>query len=79
MKTEEKKPAAAEKSVSETKPAEEKEPPALGGSPEKRSSLAGPLKVPAAPSVRRLARELGVSSFDPSREPVPAGEYLREM
>ena len=50
---------AAEKSVTERKPAEEKEPPALGV-PARSEVPSGPLKVPAAPSVRRLARELGV-------------------
>ena len=57
---EEEKPAAAEKSVSERKPAEEKQP----SPPEAATGsevVAGPLEVPAAPSVRRLARELGVS------------------
>ena len=39
---EEKKPAAPQKSVTERKPAEEKELPALGVSPEKRSSLRAP-------------------------------------
>ena len=58
-KTEEKKPAEAEKPVPETKPEEEKQPPAPRVPP--RSEVAsGPLKVPAAPSVRRLARELGI-------------------
>ena len=56
---EEKKPAAAEKSVTERKPAEEKQPPAWS-SPARSEVPSGPLKVPAAPSVRRLARELGV-------------------
>ena len=58
-KTEEKKPAEAEKPVPETKPEEEKQSPAPRVPP--RSEVAsGPLKVPAAPSVRRLARELGI-------------------
>ena len=59
-KTEEKKPAEAEKPVPETKPAEEKQlsPPRV---PARSEVVSGPLKVPAAPSVRRLARELGVS------------------
>ena len=56
----EEKPAAAEKPVPKTKPAEEKQPSPPGVPP--RSEVAsGPLEVPAAPSVRRLARELGVS------------------
>ena len=56
----EEKPAAAEKPVPKTKPAEEKQPspPAV---PTGSEAVAGPLEVPAAPSVRRLARELGVS------------------
>ena len=55
----EEKPAAAEKPVPKTKPAEEKQPspPAV---PTGSEAVAGPLEVPAAPSVRRLARELGV-------------------
>ena len=55
----EEKPAAAEKPVPKTKPAEEKQPspPAV---PTGSEAAAGPLEVPAAPSVRRLARELGV-------------------
>ena len=58
-KTEEEKPAAAEKPVPKTKPAEEKQP-SPPGVPPRSEVLAGPLEVPAAPSVRRLARELGV-------------------
>ena len=59
-KTEEKKPVAAEKRIQKTKPVEEKQPspPAV---PTGSEAVAGPLDVPAAPSVRRLARELGVS------------------
>ena len=55
----EEKPTAAEKPVTKTKPAEEKQPspPAV---PTGSEAVAGPLEVPAAPSVRRLARELGV-------------------
>ena len=55
----EEKPSAAEKPVSKTKLPEEKQPPppeVSAGS----EAAAGPLEVPAAPSVRRLARELGV-------------------
>ena len=58
-KTEEKKPVAAEKSITKTKPAEEKQP-SPPGVPTRSEAVAGPLEVPAAPSVRRLARELGV-------------------
>ena len=57
---EEEKPAAAEKPVTKTKPAEEKQP-SPPGVPTGSEAVAGPLEVPAAPSVRRLARELGVS------------------
>ena len=58
-KTEEKKPVAAEKRIQKRKPEEEKQPPGPEVAP--RSEVAaGPLGVPAAPSVRRLARELGV-------------------
>ena len=57
---EEKKPAAAEKPVPKTKPPEEKQP-SPPGVPTGSEAVAGPLEVPAAPSVRRLARELGVS------------------
>ena len=55
----EEKPTAAEKPVPKTKPAEEKQPspPAV---PTGSEAVAGSLDVPAAPSVRRLARELGV-------------------
>ena len=55
----EEKPPAAEKPVPKTKTPEEKQPPppeVSAGS----EAAAGPLEVPAAPSVRRLARELGV-------------------
>ena len=55
----EEKPAAAEKPVRKTKPAEEKELPAPEAAP-RSEVVSGPLEVPAAPSVRRLARELGV-------------------
>lgn len=60
--TEEKTPAAAEKPATERKPAKEEKKP----SPERAPRADGtaplvPLKVAAAPSVRRLARELGVS------------------
>ena len=61
-KTEEEPPAEAEKPAQETKPAkEEKEssPPRAPRTDDAPPS--GPLKVAAAPSVRRLARELGVS------------------
>ncbi len=56
-----KSPTAAEKPAPETKPAREEKKP----SPERAPSADGPapsgsLKVAAAPSVRRLARELGV-------------------
>ena len=51
--------AKEEKPVPETKPVEEKQP-SSPGVPTRSEVLAGPLKVPAAPSVRRLARELGV-------------------
>ena len=58
---EEKSPAATEKPAQEAKPAKEEKP-----SPERAPRAddtppPGPLKVAAAPSVRRLARELGVS------------------
>ncbi len=58
---EKKSPAAAEKPAPETKPAKEEKQP----SPERDARThgtapSGPLKVAAAPSVRRLARELGV-------------------
>ena len=56
---EEEKPAVAEKSVSERKPVEEKESPRPTVAP-RSEAVSGPLEVPAAPSVRRLARELGV-------------------
>ena len=57
---EKEKPTAAEKPVTETKPEEEKPPPAPRV-PTRSEVVSGSLKVPAAPSVRRLARELGVS------------------
>ena len=56
----EEKPAAAEKPVPKTKLAGEKQP-SPPGVPTGSEAVAGPLEVPAAPSVRRLARELGVS------------------
>ena len=59
--TEEKEPPAAKKPAAEKKPTEEKK---QAPSPETASTEdiapAGPLGVAAAPSVRRLARELGV-------------------
>ena len=59
--TEEKTPAEAEKPAQETKPAQEKKP-SLPRTPRADDAApSGPLKVAAAPSVRRLARELGVS------------------
>jgi pyruvate dehydrogenase E2 component (dihydrolipoamide acetyltransferase) len=62
-KAEEETPATAEKPAQEKNPSKEEKKP----SPERRAPLtddtapSGPLKVAAAPSVRRLARELGVS------------------
>ena len=53
------KPAAAEKPAPKTKPPGEKQPSPPGVSAGSEAA-AGPLEVPAAPSVRRLARELGV-------------------
>ena len=57
---EEKKPAAAEKPVPKTKPPEEKRMPPPKSAPAGDIATAGPLGVAAAPSVRRLARELGI-------------------
>ncbi len=60
--TEENSPAAAEKPAQEVKPAKEEKKPSSPRAPHTDSSApSGPLKVAAAPSVRRLARELGVS------------------
>ena len=56
---EEKKPVAAEKRIQKRKPEEEKQPPGPEVAP-RSEAVAGSLDVPAAPSVRRLARELGV-------------------
>ena len=53
------KTVAAEKPVPKTKPPGEKQPSPPGVSVGSEAA-AGPLEVPAAPSVRRLARELGV-------------------
>ncbi len=58
-KTEE--PTATEKSAQERKPAKEEKKPSPPRAPRTDSvAPSGPLKVAAAPSVRRLARELGV-------------------
>ena len=59
---EEQKPTAAEKPAPAGKPAEEKKRPSQPGTPRTGDIAAAPglLKVAAAPSVRRLARELGV-------------------
>ena len=55
-------PAAAEKPATERKPAKEERKPSLPRTPRTSDAApSGPLKVAAAPSVRRLARELGVS------------------
>ena len=55
-------PAEAEKPAQETKPAEEEKKPSPERTPRADDAAPpGPLKVAAAPSVRRLARELGVS------------------
>ena len=60
--TEKRTPAAAEKPATEIKPAEEEKKPSPPRAPRTDSAApSGPLKVAAAPSVRRLARELGVS------------------
>ena len=60
--TEDKTPAEAEKPAQEAKPAEEEEKPSPKRAPRADDAApSGPLKVAAAPSVRRLARELGVS------------------
>ena len=58
---EEESPAAAEKPALERKPAKEEKKPSLPRVPRTDSAaLPGSLKVAAAPSVRRLARELGL-------------------
>ena len=59
---EEKSPAATEKPAQKRKPAKEEKKPSPKRSPRRDSATApsGSLKVAAAPSVRRLARELGV-------------------
>ena len=58
---EEKKPAAAEKPLPEKKPEEEKkQTPPPKTTPAGDIATSGPLAVAAAPSVRRLARELGI-------------------
>ena len=57
---EEKKPAAAEKPLREKEPEEEKRMPPPRTAPADDVAPAGPLEVAAAPSVRRLARELGI-------------------
>ena len=57
-----KSPAAAEKPAQEVKPAKEEKEPSPERAPRTDGTApSGPLKVAAAPSVRRLARELGVS------------------
>lgn len=59
--TEEEPPAAAQKPSQETKPAEEEKEPSQERAPRPDDAApSGPLKVAAAPSVRRLARELGI-------------------
>ncbi len=58
-KTEEKESVAAEKPATKTDPEEEKRQPPPKVAPADKA-VSRPLKVPAAPSVRRLARELGV-------------------
>ena len=57
---EEKKPAAAEKTRREKEPEEEKRMPPPRTAPADDVAPSAPLGVPAAPSVRRLARELGI-------------------
>ena len=58
---EEKSPAAAERPAAERKLAKEEKKPSPPRAPRTDgAALPGPLKVAAAPSVRRLARELGV-------------------
>lgn len=60
--TEGKPPAEAEKPAQETKPAKEEKKPSPERAPRADDAApSGLLKVAAAPSVRRLARELGVS------------------
>lgn len=59
---EEESPVVAEKPAAERKPAEEEKNPSPPRAPRTDGTApSGPLKVAAAPSVRRLARELGVS------------------
>ena len=59
--TEEKSPAATEKPAQERKPATEEKRPSPERTPRADGAApSGPLKVAAAPSVRRLAREIGV-------------------
>ena len=57
---EEKKPTAVEKPLPEKEPEEEKRMPPPKNAPVGDIASAGPLGVAAAPSVRRLARELGI-------------------
>ena len=59
-KTEEEKPVSAEKPLREKEPEEEKRMPPPGTAPADDVAPSAPLGVAAAPSVRRLARELGV-------------------
>ena len=62
-KTEEKKPVAAEKPLREKEPEEEKRMPPPRTAPADDVAPSAPLGVAAAPSVRRLARELGISNL----------------
>ena len=57
---EEEKPAAVEKPLPKKEPEEEKRMPPPKSAPAGDIATAGPLGVAAAPSVRRLARELGI-------------------
>ena len=57
---EEKKPAAVEKPLREKEPEEKKQTPPPKSAPAGDIATSGPLRVAAAPSVRRLARELGI-------------------
>ena len=57
---EEKKPAAVEKPLREKEPEEKKQTPSPKSAPAGDIATSGPLRVAAAPSVRRLARELGI-------------------
>ena len=59
-KTEEEKPVSAEKPLPEKGPGEEKRMPPPRTAPADDVAPSGPLGVAAAPSVRRLARELGI-------------------